>query len=167
MEKSNWKKELKQMKLKNLQERSPDFFYNSGGFLMKTNPYTDETANGLTKAIIDWLTFSGCYANRINVQGQARKERIEMAGGNYMDKITYTPSTTNKGTADISAIISGRHVSIEVKIGKDRMSLHQLKEMERVTSAGGKYFIARDMPSFLEFYNEMTVNNNKKQQDGL
>lgn len=115
----------------------------SGGYKMKTNAYKGDNANGLTRAIIDWLTFNGRYANRINVQGQVRKGRLELAGGNYTEKTHYTPSTTNKGTADISAIVNGQHWSIEVKIRKDKISMSQLKEMERVTKGGGVYFVAR------------------------
>ena len=150
----NWRQQLKQMKLDHIKAQSPAFFGLSGGYKMKINPYKEDTANGLTRAIIDWLTFSGWYANRINVQGQVRKETVQLIQGNSMEKIHYTPSTTNRGTSDINAIIDGKHWSIEVKIGKDRMSMHQLKEMERVTKAGGKYIIARDMPSFLETYNK-------------
>ena len=159
----SWKQNLKQMKLESIKKQSPEFFEQSGGFRMSIIPYKDNTANGLTKCIIDFLNFQGWYANRINVQGQARKERIKLAHGNFFDKVTYTPSTTNKGTADISAIVKGQHWSIEVKVHKDRMSLHQLKEMERVTAAGGKYFIARSMDEFLEFYNKQitTVSNLK------
>lgn len=150
--KTNWKQQLRQMKLTHIKQQAPAFFEQSGGYKMKTNPYNDNTSNGLTRAIIDWLNFSGCYANRINVQGQVRKETIQLIQGNTMEKIHYTPSTTNKGTADISAIVNGQHWSIEVKIGKDKMSASQLKEMERVTKAGGKYIVARDMMGFLDTY---------------
>jgi hypothetical protein len=37
---------------------------------MKLMPYTDDTANGLTKCMVDWVIFSGGNANRINVKGQ-------------------------------------------------------------------------------------------------
>lgn len=152
--KQNWKEELKELHLQWLKRTAPAFYAASGGHDYKVMKYSDKTANQLTNSIIAYLTFSGHYANRINVQGQARKEKIPLAFGRHMDRITFTPSTTNKGTGDIHAIIQGRHVSIEVKIGKDYMSLNQLKEMERVTSAGGLYFIAKDMQSFVDWYKE-------------
>ena len=157
----NWNQQLRQMKLDYIKAESPAFFGLSGGYKMKTNPYTDKTANLLTRAIIDWLNYSGHYANRINVMGTVRKETVQMIQGNTMEKTHYTPSTTNKGTADITAIVNGQHWSIEVKIGKDRMSINQLKEMERVTKAGGKYIVATNMPSFLETYFK-EINHNKK-----
>ena len=167
MQKNDWKQQLRQMKLEHIKAESPAFFGLSGGYKMKINPYKEDTANGLTRAIIDWLNYSGCYANRINVQGQVRKETIQLIQGNSMEKIHYTPSTTNKGTADISAIVNGRHWSVEVKIGKDRMSLNQLKEMVRVNKAGGVYFVARDMPSFVEFYHKQIVKYKEIQQNGI
>ncbi len=150
----DWKKELKELKHAYIKATRPQFYEASGGKDYKISPYTDKTANGLTKCIIDYITFRGGYANRINTQGQARKERINLAFGNYRDKITFTPSTTNKGSADIRALVFGRSLDIEVKIGKDKMSLNQLKEMVRIQEAGGLYFVARDMQSFVDFYKE-------------
>ena len=152
--KTGWKKELNALKYEYLKKTAPGFFEMSGGYTMKLMPYKDSTANGLTKCIQDYLNFSGHLANRINCQGQARRERVKLAFGNYRDNLRFTPSTTNKGTADLHCIINGRHVSIEIKIGKDGMSLHQLKEMTRVMDAGGLYFIARDMQSFVDWYKE-------------
>lgn len=144
----SWQKELRLMKLEYVKRTAYDFFMMSGGYSMKTKPYEDHTANGLTKSIIDWITFTGGTANRISTQGQSR-----IING----KAQWTKGTTRKGTADIHAIVKGRHISIEVKIGKDQMSEAQIREQQKITSAGGLYFIAKDMVSFLEWYN-YTVN---------
>ena len=156
-----WTKIMKNLKLENIQKTAPGFFELSGGFDMKTKPYTDKTSNGLTKAIIDYINFKGGLANRINTQGQVRKEKIQLAFGRSIDKMTYTPSMTNKGTADIHAIVKGRHLSIEIKVGRDNMSESQIKEQERVTRAGGLYFVARDMASFMNYYKEVFENKNE------
>src|SRR5436190_1128493 len=145
----NWKQELKQMKLENIKAKVPGFFELLGGYEMITKPYKESTSNGLTNCIIDWINFSGGTATRINKKGQVRKERIQLAFGNSRDIIRYTPSTTRKGTADIHAVMKGRHLSIEIKIGRDRLSDAQLEEQARIVSAGGLYFIARDMDSFV------------------
>lgn len=152
MEITDWKKELKRLKLEDIKSKSPGFFEESGGYKMKVKPYQDNTANGLTRCIIDWLTFNGNYANRVNTMGVARIEKIELAFGRTMQKIHYTPSTTNRGTADITAVLKGKHVSIEVKVGRDRQSKQQKEEQIRIERAGRIYFIAKDMPSFLKFY---------------
>lgn len=148
----DWKKLLKRLKLEHIQKTAPGFFELSGGFEMKVKPYTDATSNGLTTCIIDYINFNGGYANRINTQGQARKEKIPLAFGNYREKITYTPSTTNRGTADVKAVVKGKSLDVEIKINADRLSKYQIKEQERITNAGGLYFVAKDFPSFLEYY---------------
>lgn len=151
----NWKKELRSMKLESIKQKSPGFFELSGGYKMKTNPYNDLTANNLTKAIIDFINFSGGDANRINTQGQKRK---------INGRELWTYGGTRKGTADIHGIYRGRAISIEIKIGRDKPSEAQLKEAERVRGAGGLYFIARDMPSFLEFWKAQFESENIKQK---
>lgn len=148
----NWKKVLNRMKLDSIKEKSPGFFELSGGYGMKVKPSKDTTANGLTTCIADWINFSGGNANRINVQGQVRVERLQLAFGRYRDNVRFTPTNTNKGTADLHCIFQGRHISIEIKIGKDKQSEAQIKEADRVTRAGGIYYVARDMPSFIEWF---------------
>lgn len=148
----NWKDQLREMKYRQMEERTPAAFIASGGRTMKLKPISDTTANGLTNCIIDWINGYGGTANRINTEGQVRKERIDLAFGNKRELIRFTPSTTRKGTADIHAVMNGRHLSIEVKIGADKQSAEQIREQERITRAGGLYFIARDMQSFVEWF---------------
>ncbi|MDD4033461.1 MAG: hypothetical protein PHS48_09490 [Bacteroidales bacterium] len=100
--------------------------------------YTDRTANGLTRAIIDFIRLRGGYATRINTTGQIRAGK-------------WVKGTTSRGTADIMAVYQGFHLSIEVKIGRDRMSRHQLATRDNVEAAGGLYFIARDFQSFFDW----------------
>lgn len=154
----SWKPLLKRMKLDSIKAKAPGFFAASGGYDMKIKPYRDTTANGLTSAIIDFIIFSGGDANRINTQGQLRK---------INGRMTWTHGSTRKGTADIHAIFQGRHISIEIKIGNDKQSDQQIKEAGRVRSAGGLYYVARDMQSFIEwwqgqFRNEETIFENNK-----
>lgn len=139
----DWKKELKKMKLDHIKQNAPGFFELSGGYEMKVKPYKDATANDLTKSIIDFIIFSGGDANRINCQGQVRK---------INGRMVWTHGATRKGSADVHAIYKGRHISIEIKIGRDKQSEDQIKEAERITRAGGLYFVAKDMPSFLEWW---------------
>lgn len=150
----NWKEHLKNMKLRHIEQKAKAFFEASGGYTMKINAYTDKTANGLTRAIIDWINYSGGYANRINVQGQVRVEKIQVCGGGTIEKVRYTKSTTNEGTADIHALFNGRHLSIEVKVGNDKISEAQHKEMDRITKAGGLYYVAKNMDEFVKWFNQ-------------
>ncbi|MDP1843392.1 MAG: hypothetical protein Q8K64_08230 [Sediminibacterium sp.] len=143
--KSNWKSELKRLKLENIKNTSPDFYELSGGERMKIKAYDDTSANGLTKCIIDWINFKGGSATRINCTGQVRRINGEMK---------WTPGTTRIGVSDVHACVKGRHCSIEVKIGKDRMSEAQYKEQGRIEAAGGLYYVAKDMESFVEWYSK-------------
>lgn len=104
---------------------------------------SERKANGLTTLIIRWLSFHGHYANRISTQGQARVTR---------GTVKWTKGHTKKGTPDISAIVYGRAVWIEVKVGADRMSEAQDKQQADIVTAGGIHFIARDMQTFVDFY---------------
>ena len=120
--------------------------------------YTDKTANGLTKCIIDFITFSGGQAERINTMGRMldnTKVVTDVLGNKKMiGSKKYIPTTGTKGSADISATIRGRSVKIEVKIGADRQSEHQKQYEQAITSAGGVYVIAKDFDGFIEWFNE-------------
>jgi len=74
----------------------------------------------------------------------------------------WIPGTTRKGTADIHSIIDGRHVSIEVKVGKDRMSEVQHDTMHDIESSGGIYYVAKDFDSFYQWYNTLKNRENVK-----
>jgi hypothetical protein len=153
----SWQDELKALKLAHIQKTAPGFFEASGGFKMKIKPYSDKTANGLTKAIIDFLIFSGHYSNRVNVMGTARIQKIpkfNILSGRVEqhEKVQYTKSMTAKGTPDIDAIIFGKAAKIEVKVGRDRISDEQTDQGQRIEQAGGLFFVARNMPLFLEWY---------------
>jgi hypothetical protein len=153
----NWKAELATLKRAHLKKAAPAFYEASGGDTMKITAYSDKTANGLTKCIVDFLNYSGFYANRINTQGQARVRRqpkynILSGQVEYRQKVEYTKSTTRKGTADIDAIVYGTPVKIEIKIGRDRMSEDQTQEQSRVTQAGGMYVVATDMVQFRAWF---------------
>jgi hypothetical protein len=120
--------------------------------------YTDKTANGLTKCIIDFITFSGGQAERINTMGRMldnTKVVTDVLGNKKMiGSKKYIHTTGTKGSADISATIRGRSVKIEVKIGADRQSEYQKQYEQAITSAGGMYVIAKDFDGFIEWFNE-------------
>jgi len=61
-----------------------------------------------------------------------------------------------EGTGDVHAVIAGRHCSIQVRIGRDKMSVEQKQTRDDAERAGGYYFIAWDFQSFYEWYNDFT-----------
>ena len=151
MNKSNHLSKLKSLKQQALISNYPNFPPHA----IPIPTYSDKSANGLTKCIIDWLQLNGHQAERINTMGVARVEKgiqDEVFNRGTPQKITWTPSTSTKGSADISATIKGFSVKIEVKYGKDRQSADQKKYEEAVKNAGGVYYIAKDFDSFYEWY---------------
>lgn len=124
------------------------------GYVMPKYPDVRK-ANGLTNAIIKFLTWQGHYANRINTMGRPRVEKVQMFGGRTFEKLTWQKGTTKRGTGDIDSIIQGKPVKWEVKINSDRQSDHQKLEQDRITSAGGYYFIVKTIDHFFMYYDEL------------
>ena len=103
--------------------------------------YKTNDANGLTKAIVDFIDLSGGWATRISVEGRY----IESLGKRI-------PSSVKKGTADIHAVYKGKHLSIEVKIGADRQSDEQKSVEKSINASGGYYFIAKTFEQFHQWF---------------
>lgn len=114
--------------------------------------FSDNSTNGLTKCVIDFLNYSGHQAERISTTGRWIVEKNNPKGGYYI------PGTGTKGSADISATIKpkcfkfGISVKIEIKFKKDRQSEDQKKYEQQIESAGGIYLIVRDFDEFVEWY---------------
>jgi len=82
---------------------------------------------------------NGHFAGRVNTTGV------------YNQKLgKYIHSGSRKGMADVTVVVNGRHVSIEVKAGKDRLRPEQLKVKQEVEMAGGVYFVVKSFDDFLE-----------------
>jgi hypothetical protein len=155
--KERWQDELRTLKLEYIKRTTPAAFEASGGYTMKLKPYEDGTTNGLTRCILDFLNYSGHWAVRVNTQGQVRIKKIPRYSifsrrVEYSDKVQYTKSTTAKGTPDINSIIFGRGVQIEVKAGKDKIRDEQTGQGQRITEAGGIWYVAGNMTDFIEWY---------------
>ena len=121
--------------------------------------YSDKTANGLTRCIIDFLKLSGHYAERINTTGIYREGKTfkDVVGFTRITPGMWTPGGATPGSSDISAVIHGKAVKVEVKIGKDRMSEAQVKYKEKVEAAGAVYYVARSFTEFYEWYNSILI----------
>jgi len=118
--------------------------------------YTDKTANGLTKCIIDFIRLNNFQSERINCTGRVidrRKTYTDVLGhSRTVGSIDYVKTSGQTGTADISATIQGRSVKIEVKIGRDRQRPEQIEYQKQIEASGGLYFIATDFEQFFTWY---------------
>ena len=127
-----------QLELLNLKQEDGRIKYPSVPDFARPKPkIKTNDANGLTKAIVSWIDLSGGWATRISTEGRY----IESLGKRI-------PSSVKKGTADIHACWKGMHLSIEVKIGKDRQSDEQKDVQKSVEAAGGHYYIATTFEAF-------------------
>lgn len=124
--------------------------YAAGHYTMR--PYPDvRKSNGLTTAIINYLTWKGYYGNRVNTMGRLIDGKERQESGTVLTVKKWVHSATKKGTADIHCIIRGQHVSIEIKIGADRQSDNQHKEQARIERAGGVYIVVKTISDFFDW----------------
>lgn len=104
-----------------------------------------ETANRMTANILRAINMQpGCVAYRINNVGVWDEQ-----------KGIYRKGNTQKGIADIAAVIRGKSVWIEVKAGRDKLSRDQIIFRQEIVGAGGIYFEARSTDAFLDFLTEL------------
>lgn len=103
------------------------------------NKFSDNSANSLTKIIMQWLRINGYMGARVNTGGTWDNHRK-----------MYIRSGSTKGAADISAIVNGKAIEIEVKFGKDKLRPAQIEYKKTVESAGGVYFVTKCFDDFLE-----------------
>ncbi len=106
----------------------------------------DDNSNALTKCVITWIKINGGQAERISSTGR----QVNIKGHQKWIK----GSGTN-GTADISAIIKGRAVKVEVKCtatNDKNQSEGQKIYQKQIEEAGGTYVIARSFTQFYEWF---------------
>ena len=118
--------------------------------------YSDKTANGLTKCVIDFLNLSGHQAERISSMGRMidKSQRVTDILGRErtIGSMQYIKGTSTNGTADISSIINGLSIKIEIKIGADKQSQAQKIYQQATENSGGIYLITKTFDEFMEQY---------------
>ena len=139
---------LKALELASLSAKYPNNAY------IPLSNWKDDSANALTQCITAFINFSGFQAERINTMGVYREgKKIQVGENTRQLKGTWTPSTSTKGSADISATIRGRSVKIEVK-QKDKQSEVQKQYQQSIEKAGGVYMIFRNFDDFIIWYDD-------------
>lgn len=116
------------------------------GYAIPKATYKLNTTNGMTKGIVDFIRFSGGYAERVNRMGFKTKTK--------QGKEIWVSGGGTNGTADISAIWNGRALRIEVKCAAthDRIRPDQIRYAEKVERAGAIYFVAKTFDEFYEWF---------------
>jgi hypothetical protein len=127
-------------------------------------PYkkSDNSTNGLTSCVIDFINYSGHQAERINTTGRMlnnKKVITDVVGfKREIGSDKWIPGTGTKGSADISSTIKGRSVKLEIKFDKDRQSDAQKDYQKAIENAGGTYIIVRNFDDFIEWYDNFIKN---------
>lgn len=118
--------------------------------------FSDNTANGLEKCIVLWCKLNGWLCERVKNTGRYIDEsKIVtdfMGNTKRIGTGKFIKGTGTNGTADCRAIIKGRSISFEVKIGRDVQSDAQKEYQLNVEKSGGLYFIVKDFDNFIEIY---------------
>lgn len=143
------------------QEYYASLYRKANGNFVKSFPAIT-TTNGLTKAIVDIINWSGGMAERTGTEGRARPD------GNGAFKRIFSQ---NKGACDVSATILSKTVKIEVKnkYTKDRWKEHnadgslsdQAIYRDKVLASGGIHFVAIDIDEFITFWIELLKQQEK------
>ena len=152
--KSEELKNLEKYAFQNLKKKFPSFPY------PPKPSYSDNTANGLTRCVIDTIRLAGFQAERVNSMGRPVNTQQETALGS-VGGIKWIKGTSTKGTADISATIKGRAVKIEIKCKatKDNyQSVDQKNYQKEIEKAGGIYLIVRDYEGFYKWFKNFVKN---------
>lgn len=120
--------------------------------------YEDRSANGLTKCVIDFIRLSGYQAERINCTGRyvdnTKVVTDVLDRKRVIGSTKWLPTSGQKGTADVSAVIRGMAVKIEIKAKSDRQRPNQVEYQKQIEQAGGIYLIVRSFAQFYDWYNE-------------
>ena len=141
-EDQTWKPRYEEMYRRNFVKQYPEAFKEHG--YIKT-PFPDtRKANGLQRAIVNYINWAGYRATRISTTGR-------MIDGRYI------PGNTRRGTADVSATINGRSIMLEVKVGADKPSPEQLAEQAKEQAAGGQYHFIHSMQEFFVVYDKVCI----------
>lgn len=152
--KSEAVKALEELKFEEHKAKYPNFPY-------PIKPkYSDASSNGLTKCVIDFIKVKGFHAERINSTGSMRdntKTITDVLGRKRtIGSVTWIKSTTQNGTADISATIKGKSIKIEIKCaasGDKYQSEGQKIYQKQIEASGGVYLIVREFSDFYNWFN--------------
>lgn len=126
--------------------------------------YSDTTANGLAKCIVDFCKYMNHFdgvavvAMRTGNEGRYRPGQVitNVLGQQKQLAGQWLPGMNN-GMSDTQITLNGRVYYVEIKIGKDRQSDAQKKFAEQVTRGGAVYQIVKSWPEFYKFFESITA----------
>ena len=96
-----------------------------------------ESANSITRRIVEEIRANGGFATRLNSTGTYRA-----------DLNKFVPSQQVSGMPDVLAVVNGQSVFVEVKAGKDRLSDAQKQTHTALANAGAAIYVAYNFEGF-------------------
>lgn len=154
-------KAIEKLKSLNLEAKRKKYsqFPNYDLSILTPYQYKQNSANAITRCIIDYIKYLGGQAERISTTGRYIDESkivTDVVGiTKRIGSGRWVPGTGRKGSADISATINGKSVKIEVKYGKDKQSEYQKDYQYEIERAGGVYLIARNFDQIKPVIDEL------------
>ena len=118
----------------------------------KKKYYSDKTAPELEKCIINYTHLKGHFAEKIQSMGRTI----------FKDQPIYVRNSNTTGQADLSLIVYGKAIKVEVKCKRtgDRYQNEAQKRYQRkVERAGGIYIIIRDFAQFKYWFDNYLKTN--------
>lgn len=142
-------KQLNEFARQKFKEKHP----NVPVYALSTPKYNDQSANSLTKCIVDYINMIGGRADRISSAGryidESKTYKDSLGLSRTIGTGKWVPGATRRGYADINATIQGRSIMIEVKM-KDKLSGEQVRFAEAERRAGGQYWIVHNWEEFYD-----------------
>jgi hypothetical protein len=106
--------------------------------------FRDDSSNSLTQCVVKYITLKGGFASRLSSQGTFSRK---------LNK--FIPGTQKRGIADIMGTFKSKSLMIEVKHGKDKMSVFQEKVRDEQQRSGGLWFTAKNFTEFKEWFDNI------------
>lgn len=106
----------------------------------------------MTKAVILYANKLGCFLWRNNTMGVQRGERMQSVGGLH----------GGLGSPDVVGLLpNGVFIGVEIKNGKDKLSISQIEFHDRIFSNNGFAFVVTqtNLESFFETLKELCETN--------
>ena len=147
-------KQLKEQQLRQRYNRTPDEWTK----FAHQAKFSDKNEKELERCIIEYGKIEGFQAERDKVKPNRIDNRIKYVDSvgfvKQIGRITWTKSSMQAGSADLSLTIRGRSVKVEIKIGKDTQKKAQKEYQRQIEAAGGQYWIIKTFQEFYDRYQE-------------
>ena len=163
----NWTERYKKAHHEWAERTGPGFFKASGGETMKVAYPKVTSSNGLRRAIINFMVWSGHHLEATNNMGRPvakSYEKFNILSGR-LEKISngieWQKGSGIRGSSDAKGHL--RHpkhlfaipIYIEIKYGKDTQSDEQIEYEAKINATGGIYLIAKTIDQFFLSYDKL------------